>query len=290
MKKLMIAGFGQPLLDLYGFLEQQFDIVGVILDYERREKFASFHESLESKAIKIYSFEDLPELKPDVVVVFNYIKIIDVKNITVPLLNIHMGVLPVYRGNNANASALLNGDRNVGYTLHEVSDILDGGKIFYKFTYEIQQGQTYFHGKSAMTEDLKTNLPAVLEKILDGEIQGVDQEDEAFIYSTRLYPEDGVISNWDQTTDDIINRHIIFARPLGTGLKMMHQGNMIEISKLSVIPHFKVSKGFPGAVVLKNNDGSIWIKTRDTALSIDELLIDGNAVLPATLYKIGERI
>jgi hypothetical protein len=41
---------------------------------------------------------------------------------------------------------------------------------------------------------------------------------------------------------------------------------------------------------LKNNDGSIWIKTRDTALSIDELLIDGNAVLPATLYKIGERI
>jgi hypothetical protein len=42
--------------------------------------------------------------------------------------------------------------------------------------------------------------------------------------------------------------------------------------------------------VLKNNDGSIWIKTRDTALSIDELLIDGNTVLPATLYKIGERI
>jgi SepF-like predicted cell division protein (DUF552 family) len=75
----MIAGFGQPLLDLYGFLEQQFDIVGVILDYERREKFASFHKSLEIKAIKIYSFEDLSELKPDVVVVFNYIKIIDVK-------------------------------------------------------------------------------------------------------------------------------------------------------------------------------------------------------------------
>ena len=131
------------MLDLYGFLEQQFEIVGVILDYERREKFASFHESLESKAIKIYSFEDLPELNPDVVVVFNYIKIIDVKNINVPLLNIHMGVLPVYRGNNANASALLNGDRNVGYTLHEVSDVLDGGKIFYKFTYEIQQSQTY---------------------------------------------------------------------------------------------------------------------------------------------------
>ena len=75
MKKLMIAGFGQPLLDLYGFLEQQFDIVGVILDYERREKFASFHESLESRAIKIYSFEDLPELKPDVVVVLTTLKL-----------------------------------------------------------------------------------------------------------------------------------------------------------------------------------------------------------------------
>jgi len=58
-----------------------------------------------------------------------------------------MGLLPVYRGNNANSWSILNGDRRVGYTFHDVSNILDGGAIYYKFTYEIKENETYFHAK-----------------------------------------------------------------------------------------------------------------------------------------------
>lgn len=291
MKKVFIAGFGQPLIDLYENLKEQFQVLGVILDYERKAAYPWFYEYLSKNTIATYTFEEASMLKPDAVVVINYNKIIDVSSNQIPfLLNIHMGLLPVYRGNNANSWSIINGDKNVGYTLHEVSEVLDGGNIYYTFSYAIQENETYFHAKEAMKKDMIDKLPQIIAKILNKEISGVSQENEDFIYASQLFPEDGIISNWNQSTDDIINKNIIFARPLGTGLKMKYNNNLMEISKLSIIPNFKVSRGFPGAVVMKNKNGSVWIKTADTAISIDELIINNTIVAPSTIFKIGERI
>jgi methionyl-tRNA formyltransferase len=291
MKKLLIAGFGQPLIDLYLGLKHQFDVIGVIPDYHRRQQFPSFYEFLEKENIPILSFDMVANNQPDAVIVINYNKIINCSQVPdCYLLNIHMGLLPVYRGNNANSLAILNGEKKVGYTLHQVSDILDGGDIFYKFEYEIKEEETYYHAKKAINFDLLNVLPKVLAEILEGKISPVSQEGAEFIYAGKLYPEDGALCNWEFETDEIINRFKIFARPLGTGLKMRFRDNFLEISKISRIKNFKKSKGFPGAIVLTNANGSIWVKTLDAAISIDELLIDGKPVLPITLFKIGERL
>ncbi len=287
----MLAGFGQPIIDLFESLKSQFQILGVIPDYERKAKYPWFYEYLSKESISIFSFEEANGLNPDAVIVINYNKIIDVANNQIPfLLNIHMGLLPLYRGNNANSWSILNGDRRVGYTLHEVSEILDGGAIYYTFSYEIKENETYFHAKTAINQDLKKQLPKIIEKVLTKEIKGVSQENETFIYASKLFPEDGILDHWNYTTEDIINRNIIFSRPLGTGLKMKYNNSILEISKLSHIPNYKNSKGFPGAVVMKNANGSVWIKTSDTAISIDELIINENTVAPSAIFKIGERI
>ncbi len=291
MKKIIIAGFGQPVIDLYNCLENKFEVVGVILDYERRVKFPFFYDFLTSKNLPILSCETVQDYNPDLILVINYNKIIDVSNTKAPLmLNIHMGLLPTYRGNSANSWSILNGDRNVGYTIHEVEEVLDGGKIFYKFQYHINQYESYFEAKNAINTNIAIQLPDVLNSILNGTIKGVDQTNAKFIYTSKLVPEDGIITNWNHKTEDIINRNIIFSRPLGTGLKMIYQNNIYEITRISLIPNYMKSKGFPGAVVLKNSNGSVWIKTKDTAISIDELLLDGKMVFPSDIFKIGERL
>ena len=53
-----------------------------------------------------------------------------------------------------------------------------------------------------------------------GDLKPTSQENEPFIYASKLIPEDGILKHWNYTTEDIINRNIIFSRPLGTGLKM----------------------------------------------------------------------
>lgn len=291
MKKLVIAGFGQPVIDLYQSLKSTFEVLGVIPDYNRSLQFPFFYDFLKEEELDILSFDDAGKLNLDVVLVINYNKIIDISRVNVPhLLNIHMGLLPTYRGNNANSWAILNGDKKVGYTLHAVSSILDGGDIFYKFEYEIQENETYLQAKNAINFDLVSSLPSVLQKIAAGEIVGISQENEPFIYASKLLPEDGIIQNWDCETETIVNLNIIFSRPLGTGLKMKYNDKIIEISKLSKIPNYKISKGFSGAVVLKNEDGSVWIKTKDTAIAIETIVLDNQIVKPAEVFKIGERL
>jgi methionyl-tRNA formyltransferase len=291
MKKIVIAGFGQPVLDLISSFQNRFEIVGVAVDYHRKLKFPDFYAELERKQIKILESLEVQELNVDALIVINYNKIIDTKNVKVPfLLNIHMGLLPVYRGNNANAWSILNGDRTVGYTLHTITEVLDGGEIFYKFQYTIKESETYYHAKSAINKDIKEKLPEIFERVLKGEITGSSQEGSEFIYASKLIPEDGILEHWNFRSEEIMNRNIIFSRPLGTGLKMKYKEQLIEISKLSTIPMYKKSTGFAGAIVLKTKSGSVWVKTKDTAISIDELIVDGMAVVPGVLFKIGERL
>jgi len=83
---------------------------------------------------------------------------------------------------------------------------------------------------------------------------------------------------------------MVFTRPLGSGLKMIYKTQELEISRFSVVPGFKISNGFPGAVILKNPNGSVWVKTKDTAVSIDEIFHEGQLISPSTLFKIGERL
>ena len=49
--------------------------------------------------------------------------------------------------------------------------------------------------------------------------------------------------------------------------------------------------GIPGAVVKVYEDGSVLIKTQDTAVRIYELMdMEMNKILPGTFLKIGQRL
>ncbi len=290
-KKIVLAGFGNPLLQLLRHWINHFMISGVIVDYDRRGKHSWFYSELEKENVPVITFEELKTIEVDVIIVFNYNRIIDITLIDekIQILNIHMGLLPLYRGNFANAWSILNGDLTVGYSLHAVSESLDAGEIFYTFKYEIKEGETYINAKNAINKDIFEHLPRKLIQVIDGEIKGTSQVGEQFTYASQLYPEDGII-DWGHSTDDIFNKHIVFARPLGTGLKFMFKSKLIEISKLSKIKNYKSSKGINGAIIFKTSMGSIWVKTQDRAISIDEIIVDGETVVPASIFKIGERL
>lgn len=289
--KMVLAGFGQPVMDLYHWLAADFDILGVIVDYHRRAKFPHFYEFLENNQLPILDFESVAPLGVEGVVVYNYNKIIPVDELPIPfLLNIHMGLLPIYRGNNANSWAILNGDYTVGYTLHAINEKLDAGAIYYKFGYQIQKGETYFHAKQAMKTDMQQNLSKQIAQILEGKVTAQSQEGASFIYACPLVAQDGIITDWNQTTQDFISRYMVFARPLGTGLQLEYNNTLYEINQLSEVPGFLPSKGIPGAVVFLTSEGAVWIKTADTAIAIKSLTHDGKEILPSALFKIGQRL
>jgi methionyl-tRNA formyltransferase len=292
MKSIILAGFGDPLIQVYFQVRKDFRIIGIIKDYKRfgtiDEEFEAF---LNENKVKEYRLSDIAEIKPDLIFVINFNKIIDTQYLENTFtLNLHIGLLPKYRGNNANAWAIMNGERIVGYTIHEVKTELDSGDIYYKFQYEIKDGETYLQAKNAINDDINKNICQTLKNIIDGRLKRISQSGHDFIYACRLRSEDGIISSWNLTSSEIIDKHIIFAKPLGTGLKFAFQGAIYEITKVSLIPGFANSRGICGAIVMKTGNGAIWVKTADSAVSIDEICLEGKKIEPTAIFKIGDRL
>ena len=292
MLNILLAGFGDPIIQLYYHIYKDFRIIGIIKDYERFGNGGEiFDVFLNENRINKYHLSDIKELKPDLIFVINFNKIIGKQYLEDTFtLNLHIGLLPKYRGNNANAWAIMNGERIVGYTIHEVKAELDSGDIFYKYEYEIREGETYLQAKNAINDDINKNICQTLRDITNGNLKRVSQIGHEFVYACRLISEDGIISSWKLTSREIINKHIIFAKPLGTGLKFSFKGIVYEINKVSLIPGFANSKGICGAIVMKTENGAIWVKTADNAICIEELCLENKNIEPAIIFKIGDRL
>ncbi|MCH8958232.1 MAG: formyl transferase [Proteobacteria bacterium] len=75
----------------------------------------------------------LKDLAPDLIVSLRYRKILHDEAIAIPrygVLNLHSGLLPAYRGAMATFWALLNGDTEIGSTLHYIVDgTIDTGPV-----------------------------------------------------------------------------------------------------------------------------------------------------------------
>jgi methionyl-tRNA formyltransferase len=291
--KVLILGNGNPLkILLAAFKKEGITVLGVQQDKPLESLLQKeFTDFLADHNLPLVTEGHPAYTTCDVVFVMNYNRIINLREFAgKKVINLHMGLLPVYRGNNANAWAVMNGEKRVGYTLHAVTDLLDAGDVYYKFEYDIGADKTYYNAKQAIENDIALNTGIVLSSIYNGQLTAASQEGSGFIYCSRLRPSDGIIKNWDQDTEWFIRRHYVFGKPLGTGLKFSYKGNLFTIADTTNISGFLPSAGVTGAV-LYIHENSLWIKTKDTAVSLSGITIEnGGEIRVKDFFKIGVRL
>lgn len=254
---------------------------------EEQQALASF---LLERNIALHDSESRIIPDCDLVFVVNYNRIINLEMLAgKPAVNLHMGILPRYRGNNANAWAVMNGESEVGFTLHKVSGLLDAGEIYYTYRYPLTPSATYADARAAMDMDIQENLARILHAIYDGSLRGIPQGDAAFIYCTRLRPSDGLISGWNHPSDFFVRKQFVFGRPLGTGLYFMKNGIRYNVGNIEKIEGFASSIGIPGAITLIR-DGALWVKTEDTAVRLSQITVNGLSLDPGSAFRIGNRL
>ena len=262
-------------------------MIGVQQDKELdSENQAIFLDELKKIDLTITNYENLKQ-KIDLIFVINYNKIIDVNKINHFIINLHIGLLPKYRGNSANAWAVINGEKKVGYTIHEISKDLDSGDIYYKYEYSILNDSNYLPAKESINNDIINNIEKTLIKVINGDLKPVSQNEKEFMYCTKLRPSFGVIKNWNFTTDYFLRKMYVFSPPLGTGLKFEFNNKEFRIEQLSCVKSFADSIGVVGAIVYIK-DNSLWVKTKDNVISIDKLTHAGKKVLMNEEFKIGQ--
>ncbi len=292
MINLLIFGNGTPAMNVIDSLNKN-DIKVVDIEQdkllipEEQHVFASY---LDARGIYLNKLDKLTRKDYDLILVVNYNKIIDIEQFKdAMILNLHLGILPKYRGNNANVWAVINGESEVGYTIHEVTDILDGGDIYYRYAFNIRLSGTYLTAKNCMNLDIKNNLNRILLSIVNNKITPVSQEGFPFVYCTKIKPSDGIIDNWNVSSDFLTRKNYVFQKPYGTGMSFAYKDEYYEFDNIFPIEKFEISVGIPGSIVyIKGN--ALWVKTSDTAVELSGIRYQSSIIDVNKIFKIGMRL
>lgn len=152
--------------------------------------------------------DQLSHANVDLGVVAAYGRILPEAVLAIPrigLINVHASLLPRYRGAAPIHRAVMAGDRTTGVTIMRVVPALDAGPMLASVAREI--------GPDATSEDIEAELAIdgarllvdVVDRLADGPIDEVPQDEALVTYAPRITKEEGLI-DWTRPADQIHNR------------------------------------------------------------------------------------
>ena len=289
MYKMIYMGTYNPKISECVANFKDIHLAGVILDDTLSEsELAENRLWFQSKNIRELKFEDISTLNPNVIFLCGYTKLLKTTLLDKYLfVNVHAGILPKWRGKNANCWAILNGEKHVGYTLHRVREGMDNGEIFDITEVELGEEESYSSARERIKNIFCSKLEAMFLKILCGKNSGRTQQESDIVYTCKLRASDAVITNWNYPSSYIIGLFRVF----GSGVFISIRQQSYKILKMTLAKEIASSIGIPGAVINRYADGSVLIKTSDTAVKLCELEdSNGSRILPSEILKIGMRL
>ena len=142
-------------------------------------------------------FEDLKRIRPELVIVANYGKIIPQNVLDIPkygILNVHPSLLPKYRGASPIQYAILNGEKETGVTIILMDAKVDHGPILAQKKTDIGKNENsseLYERLAILGANLLTD---VIPDWIRGEIKLRRQNEKDATYTKRLKREDGKIN------------------------------------------------------------------------------------------------
>ena len=146
------------------------------------------------KTLKDDSFlELLRDLSPDIIAVVAYGKILPRSVLDFPkygCINLHVSLLPKYRGAAPMQRAIINGDKKTGVTVMQMAEGLDTGDILVTEEFDIGPEDNFedIHDRSA--EIGGKLLSSTIEKIAEGVVTPKKQDDSLASYAAKIEKSD----------------------------------------------------------------------------------------------------
>jgi methionyl-tRNA formyltransferase len=219
MLKTVVFGYDEILLESIGFLTaMQSEIAAVVFPSNRRGPRANkvrnivqdngFRTLEQPPRASIENFvKKLDSITPDLILVWSYPMILPVEVIQIPRLgciNVHLGLLPQYRGVNGVRWALLNGEDKTGVTLHFMDEGIDSGDMIANVTFPITDEDDIL---SLMQKSIFTGrllLESCWPAIAAGNVERMPQdESNAAYFSAEMQPPE--LIDWSRTSVEIHN-------------------------------------------------------------------------------------
>ena len=275
---------------------------------------SSVKEFAIEKGIKIYQPEkvrknqefinEIEALKPDVICVVAYGKILPKEILEIPRLgciNVHGSLLPKYRGAAPIQWAVLNGDKTTGITTMYMDEGMDTGDMILKAEVEIGEDETTGELWERLSNIGGELLVKTLEQIEKGTAPRQKQEGE-FTIAPMLNKEMAKI-DWEQKSAKEIKNLVRGLNPI-MGAYSFIEGKKLKIWKVQVINNNDFLNRFdefkeyenkflnlePGTIIYIDKKDGIYVKAKDKIVLLLEVQAENAKKMSAQDYLRGNKI
>ena len=281
MKRIVLFGNGHVALGSFRRIMKKFNVVGVIVPYEDSD----IENLCRINNIKYsYCINDLEEFEPELCLLISYGNLIPDKYVEkYKFINVHYGLLPKYRGMHTVAWAMINGENEVGYTIHEIDDMVDNGDILLQKKIKIYQGEDRNEIMKRLDVSLEDNICDFIKRYINNEIIGIKQDISKATFYGKRNIEDCLI-NWNDSTENILNFIRALVPPYPGAYTNYNGDNIIIISAEEF--NSENYKEIPGHIVYRIENYGVIVKTKDTTIAIKEIMVNNKIIKSYEYIKI----
>lgn len=282
-QRILLVGLGTTTLTALESLAEQFDVVGLVrnmtpVDITTDPVLVRARElgAVRTDATLAGIESAVRDLRPDCVVVSSFDRILPHALLKrCPFVNVHYALLPKYRGR-ANVNwALINGERETGISIHEMSPGLDAGNILFQRAIPIRDTDdvtTLYERLNKLQQEV---LGQTVAEFLGGKY-GCPQDESHATYGCTRLPMDGEIE-WSRSTA-AIHRLIRSQTSPFPGAFTYLEGRKLIVWKAEPVPNsLRFDGRIPGRVVCIGRDaGEVDVLTGDGVLRLIRVQREGD--------------
>ena len=270
-----IIFMGTPLIAanyLNSLINNKYKVVSVFTQPPRKRnrgmkvQSSPVHELANHNNIKVNfptrldeeAFDLIKSYKPDLIIVMAYGLLIPTKILNFPqygCINIHVSLLPRWRGASPIEHTLLNGDTETGITIIKLIEKLDAGPIIVQKKIPVVENINKDDLSNKLTEIGSDLLIDILPKLFADKIVMQDQNNKEATYAQKINSQMRKI-NFNLSTREVLNQ--IRAYATNPGAWFFYNNERIKIISASI----QSNKGNPSTILNKQFelgclDGSI---------------------------------
>ena len=225
----------------------------------------------------------LKKLKPDLVVVVAYGKILPEKLLNIEnliFLNVHASLLPRWRGAAPIQRAIMKGDKETGISIMKIIPKLDAGPVLIQSKLSISDEINYEQMSKKMSDLGAKLIIDALELIKNNKANFTPQDESKVIYAKKIEKIESKI-NWNESADEILAKIRAFYPSPGTWFEL--NGTRIKITKA-----IEVEKTGKAGTIIDTN--KMIIACKKNAVQIIELKKEGKKLMLVNEFLKGNKI
>lgn len=311
--RILFAGTSEIGADVLHFLAAEHELVGVLTQPDRP---AGRKKEMRPPAIKkllqecypsipVFQPEKLRDpdllstfqsLNPEVMVTISYGKILPLEILTLPTiacLNIHVSLLPRYRGASPIQAAILSGDEETGITVMYMAEGLDTGDILLQKNIKLDQKETSGMLSLRFAQQAPAALKEALQLLERGIAPRIPQEEKKATVTRCVLRADALL-DWSQPA--IVLERLIRAmnpKPGAHGILQLPSGESVVLkvfsASISTTPISLENKRIPGSFFC-SEDHQLIVHCGEGSLLLHEVQPEGRSRMSSEAFARGLRL